>query len=211
MKINKVLVAALLLVSILALTVASQISQENIVSKINQITPTIRVEQKETCTASFYDEVQSLIGNCVYYNNYTLCLNTSGPNTACSLQQNNWTSPCKTGEITVTKNSTQCNPNNSFIISIDKGTVVLKKQIDYSEWGPCVYNVENACLIVTCQSKYDGANDGQFHGCKGGTSCQKFEICDNSIKTFYKNSREDFAEDDPSFYLNKLPLAEVAK
>ena len=91
----------------------------------------------------------------------------------------------------------------------------MKKQIDFSDWGPCIYSQENiggnSCLIVTCQSIYDGANDGQFHGCKGGTSCQRFEICDDSIKTFYKNSRESFVEDDPSFHLSKLAIGEAPK
>jgi len=180
-------------------------------SQISQITNTISIEEIKTCTTNFYDEVQNVYGSCIYYNNYTICLNTSGPNTACSPSQNTWTFRCKTGEITLAKNSTECKPNDKFVISIDKGTATLKKQLDYSEWGHCIYNVENACLVVTCQSRYDGANDGQFHGCKGGTSCQRFEICDNSIKTFYKNSREGFAEYDPSFHLNKLYLAEVAK
>jgi hypothetical protein len=181
------------------------------ISKANQITPSISLEEKETCTTSFYDEVQSVYGDCVYYLNYTSCLNTSGPNTGCSLKQDTRNFRCKTGENIFNRNRTECRPNDEFIISIEQGTAVLKKQIDFSEWGPCIYNEENNCLIVTCQSRYDGANDGQFHGCKSGTSCQRFEICDNSIKTFYKNSREDFVENDPSFYLNKLALKEVSK
>ncbi len=198
-----------ILLSIVALSQLSPIT--NIVSKINQITPTISLEEKETCITSFYNEVQDLYGNCVYYHNYTRCLNTSGPNTDCSLQQDLQNFRCKTGEITVTNNKTECKPNDEFIISIDQGTAVLKKQIDFSDWGPCVYSEENSCLIVTCVSRYDGAHKGQFTDCKGGKSCQRFEICDNSIKTLYRNSREDFVENDPSFYLNKLALKEVAK
>ena len=63
--------------------------------------------------------------------------------------------------------------------------------------------------MVRWVSLYDGAHKGQFTDCNGGKSCQKFEICDGSIKTFYKNSREGFVADDPSFYLNKLALKEV--
>lgn len=212
MKIRKVLVAALLLVSILALTVASQINPvNNLVSKISQVTPTISLEEREQCTTSFYDEIKPLIGNCVYYNNYTGCLNTSGPNTACSLQQTQINIGCKIGETIITRNTTKCKPDNNFIISINQGTAVLKKQLDYSEWGPCIYEAKNNCLVVTCVSLYDGAHKGKFTDCRGGKSCQRFEICDNSIRTFYKNSREDFVEYDATFYLPRLVLNEVGQ
>lgn len=183
----------------------------DILSKFDQVTPTISLEEKDICIKEFYDEIQDVYGNCVYYVNVTHCLNSSGPNTGCSIKQNEINYQCKTGEISVTKNRTECKPNDEFLISIDQGAVVLKKQIDFSDWGPCIYEEENSCLIVTCQSMYDGANDGQFHGCKGGTSCQRFEICDNSIKTLFKNSRDNFVEDDPSFYLTELPIVEVSE
>ena len=202
MKISKVLVLAILLASILALTVASQISQ---------ITNTISVEEAKTCTTSFYDEVQNVYSNCIYYHNYTSCLNASGPNTACSLKQDTWNFQCKTGEVIIARNTTECKPDNKFAISIDQGTAVLKKQLDYSEWGPCIYQAQNNCLIITCVSRYDGAHKGKFTDCKGGKSCQRFEICDNSIKTLYKNSREDFIEYDATFYLPELALKEVGK
>ena len=197
------------LLSIGALSQLSPIS--NIITKTTQITQTISLEEKDTCTTTFYDEVQDVYGNCINYYNYTSCLNTSGPNTGCSLLQGEINYQCKTGQTTIAKNSTKCEPNDEFIISINQGAATLKKQIDFSDWGPCVYESQNSCLIVTCQSIYDGANDGKFHGCKGGTSCQKFEICGNSIRTFYKNSRDDFVADDPSFHLGKLAIKEVAK
>lgn len=210
-KIN-LFVLAFVIAVLLSIVAFSQLSPiANIVSKVNQITPIISLEEKETCTTSFYDEVQDVYRDCIYYNNYTSCSNTTGPNTGCSLQQDKRNFECKTGEITVAKNRTECKPNDEFIISIDKGDAVLKKQIDYSDWGPCVYSKENNCLIVTCVSLYDGAHKGQFTDCKGGKSCQRFEICDDSIKTFYKNSREDFVADDPTFYLNKLAVKEVSK
>ena len=187
-KIN-LFMAIFVIAILLSIGVLSQLSPiSNIISKTTQVTPTISLEERDTCATTFYDEVQDVIGDCVYYNNYTSCLNTSGPNTACSSNQNTWTFQCKTGEIAIPKNKTECKPNDEFIISIDQGAAVLKKQIDFSDWGPCVYETQNSCLIVTCQSIYDGANDGKFHGCKGGTSCQRFEVCDDSIKTLSKNT-----------------------
>ena len=118
---------------------------------------------------------------------------------------------CKVKDITVKNNRTECNPQNKLVISIDKGISIAKQEIDFSQWGACIYNSENNCLIVTCQSIYDGANDGNFHGCEGGTSCQRFEICKDGIRTFYKNSRSDFVEYDPTFHLPKLEIKEVGK
>ena len=195
---------------ILSITALSQLAPiANIVSKVNQVTPTISLEQKEICTTEFYDEVRDIYGNCIYYKNYTHCLNTSGPDTDCSLKQDEINFQCKTGEVSASKNRTECKPDDKFIISIDQGVAVLKKQIDFSEWGPCIYNEENSCLVVTCVSRYDGAHKGQFTDCNGGKSCQRFEICDGSTKIFYKNSREDFVQDDTSFYLNKLAVQEA--
>lgn len=209
MKINKLIVLTILLISLLSIVALSQFAPiSKIVSKTNQVTPSINLEQKESCITTFYDEVQDVYGNCIYYHNYTSCLNTSGTNTDCSLKQDTRSFTCKTGEVTITNNKTECKVNE-YIISINKGTAVLKKQIDFSDWGPCVYNVENSCLIVTCVSLYDGAHKGQYTDCNGGKSCQRFEICDNSIKTLYKNSREDFIEEDPTFYLNRLSIREV--
>jgi hypothetical protein len=214
-KINLFL-AVFVIAILLSITVLSQLGYivkpgpiVDVETTKSQVTDTIVLEKKETCTTELYDEVQDVYSTCVYYNNYTDCLNTSGLNTACSPKQDTYSFQCKTGEKTVQKSRTECKPNDEFIISIDKGTVALKKQIDFSDFGPCIYEEENNCLIITCQSKYDGANDGKFHGCKSGTSCQKFEICDNSIKTLYKNSREDYAEEDSSFFLDKLSLKEV--
>lgn len=199
-------------VVLLSVTTLGQLNPiNNATTKVTQVTSTINVTQQETCTTIFYDEVKPLMGNCPYYTNYTLCLNITGPNTDCSLQQAQVNVSCITGQANVTKNTTECRLSNNLIISLKRGNSVLKKQLDFSEWGACIYEEQNNCLLVTCQSRYDGANDGKFHGCRSGTSCQKFEICDNSTKISYKNSRDDFVEEDPTFNLGKLPLAEVTE
>ena len=211
MKKVNIIALGIVIAVLLSVGVLSQISPIiSTMTKATQVTSDIWVQEKDTCTTEFFDEVQDTYGSCIYYNNYTSCLNTTGPNTGCSLNQATWNFQCKTGEVTTVKNVTECRPNDEFVIAVfDKGTAVLKKQLDFSEWGPCIYEEQNSCLIVTCVSLYDGAHKGQFTDCNGGKSCQKFEICDGSIKTFYKNSREGFVADDPSFYLNKLALKEV--
>ena len=203
MKINKYIILAIFLIFLLALTVASQISQ---------VTNAISVEALQTCTTNFYDEVQNVYSSCIYYNNYTSCLNTSGPNTDCSLQQTQKNSTCKTGEFILNKNSTDCKPLNKFVVSIDKGSVIEKKEIDFSSWGVCINSTENGCIAITCGTLKGGsARNGVFNGCDGGKSCQKFLFCQDSINVLQKASRDNFVENDPTYHLPELALEEVGQ
>ena len=203
MKINKSLVLAIFLISALAITVASQISQ---------VTNAVSVEEVKACTTSFYDEIQNIYGNCVYYQNYTSCLNTSGSNTDCSLMQDSRTLNCKTGELIIKKNSTECQPPTKFIVSINKGSVTEKKEVDFSSWGVCVNTTENNCLAITCGTLKGGsARNGVFNGCDGGKSCQKFLFCGDGTKVLYKASRNGFAEEDPTFRLSPLAVKGVGE
>src|SRR3989338_5681849 len=213
MKMNKALALAILIISLLAITVASQISFNNEEkfekNKVSLINDKIMLEERQECTTSFYETFQDAYEPCPYNVSYTRCLNTSGANTDCLTVNEPTQFVCKTGKISVINNKTDCKANNEFIITIDNGNVILKKQIDSSEWGPCIYDTEKDCLVVTCVSLNDGAHNGQFTDCNGGKTCQRFMICDNEIKVFQKNSGEDFVEEDPSFYLDKLPIKEV--
>ena len=96
-----------------------------------------------------------------------------------------------------------------YIISINKQFTTQKKQIDFSDWGPCIHEESNGCIIVTCVSRYDGAHNGQFTDCRGGKTCQRFEFCQDKVRVLYKNSRDDFVENDPTFFNKKLELREA--
>jgi len=105
---------------LLSIGVLSQLSPiSNIISKTTQVTPTISLEERDTCTTTFYDEVQDVIGTCTHYYNYTHCTNSSGPNTGCSLQQEIRNLECKTGQTTITKNTTECKPNEEMFVYLD--------------------------------------------------------------------------------------------
>ena len=222
---TKLVVLVLVIISLLAISVFSYVR-----SQLNQVTPTISLKEIEDCETIYYDEIEDVYGYvtrernvygiCIYYLNSTVCddepLNKSCHTTTtekeyqCVTGKESYQSYEKIDEKVVKKNKIECTPKK-YLVSVDKKGVVTKNELDFSDFGPCIYEVENNCLIVTCVSRYDGAHKGQFTDCKGGKSCQKFEICDDSIRTFYKNSREDFVEDDPTFYLNKLALKEVSE
>ena len=203
MKISKPIVLVILLISLLAITVASQIPQ---------VANTISVEEAKACNIVFYDEMQDVYKNYSYYYNYTQCLNTSGPNTGCSTKQDLWILRGKIGQVAVAKNITECKPVDKFIVSINKGSVMERKEIDFSSWGVCINTIENDCLAITCGTLKGGsARNGIFNGCDGGKSCQKFLFCQDSVKVLYKASRDDFVREDPTFKLSKLELREASK
>lgn len=202
MKISKVLVLTIFLISVFALAVASQISQA-----ANKVS----LEEAKTCNVISYNDIQPVYGTCVYSFNSTNCLNSTGPNTNCLAEQVQQNYTCKTGETQVKKNSTECKPLNKFIVTIDKGSTLDEKEIDFSDWGVCVNSTENDCLIVTCGTLKGGsARNGIFNGCDGGKSCQKFVFCKDSSKVLYKSARSEFSEYDPTFYLSKLSVQGVS-
>ena len=206
-------IAVLLGIAVLSLMAASQLSgQDPLVeteSTFTYINPALDLKETSTCTTTFFEEMQPVYGNCTFYLNSTSCLNASGPNTTCNQEQSAYDYQCQTGTSTVTKNSTICTPNKEFILEFkNETTTILRKRIDYSDWGPCITDIQDYCLIVTCVSLYDGAHNGQFTDCRGGKTCQRFEICDDSIRTAYKNSLEEFVENDPTFYYKKLQIEE---
>ncbi|MBI2541636.1 hypothetical protein HYV80_02930 [Candidatus Woesearchaeota archaeon] len=206
-KIN-VIALALVMVVLLSITALSQLSPIiDTKSKTTQVTPTISLEEKDTCITTFYNEVQNVYSNCIHYLNSTGCLNTTGPNTDCSVTQSQINYSCKTGEITAAKNTTECS-SNKFIVSIGK----VKKEVDFSSWGVCVNSTENNCLAITCGTLKGGsARNGIFNGCDGGKSCQKFLFCEDSTRVLYKASRSDFIYEDPTFHLSKLAYQEVTQ
>lgn len=196
---------------LLSITALSQLGPlVDAVSKTTQVTPAISLEETSACTTTFHDEVQSVYGSCVYYRNFTSCLNTTGPNTDCLINRTAVNQTCRT-ENAVTRNNTDCKPSK-FVVLIDKGSAAGQKEVDFSSWGVCVNSTENNCLAITCGTLKGGsARNGIFNGCDGGKSCQKFLFCRDSIKVLYKASRDDFVTEDPTFQLHKLEYGEVTK
>lgn len=208
MRISKVIVLVLL-VSALALAVASQDVQE--FYKTTVINDKISFDEKQDCTISYHNSTENIYGNVSRIRDtYTTCYNA--PNQSyyqCVNGTENYQSYEVIGSQTVLKNNTNCGATKSYTISVQRKNDVKKYELDFPSWGACVQNVESDCLVVTCVSLNDGAHKGQFVDCKGGKSCQKFRICENDIKVYYKNSWDQFVDEDPTFYLNKLELKEV--
>ena len=177
----------ILLVSITLLTISiiSAIVMDNAI--VNEI---------QDCTTEFYDATEDVFdhvtrernvyGNCIYYHNYTHCLNTSGTNTDCSEEQVTYEWRCvigtesyqsyeKVAEKVVQKSKTICN-KKGYTIDVAGS----KKKIDFDKAG---YYCSLEGNIITCDSVHDGNGDGK---CKSGETCIKFEITKKGINTISK-------------------------
>lgn len=174
---------------LLVLTILSTITVISAIVLDNNVT----VNEIQDCTNEFYDATEDVFGyvtrvrnvydNCIYYHNYTLCLNTSGANTDCSQEQLVYNVTCaigtesyqsyeKVSEQIVQKNKTACD-KRAYTIDIAGST----KKINFANAG---YYCSLDANIVTCDSIYDGNGDGK---CKSGETCIKFEITGSGVNT----------------------------
>lgn len=209
MKISKVIVLVIL-VNAFALAVASQDVQE--FYKTTVVNDKISFDEKQDCAIGFSEESVKVFGNVTRtINTYGTCFNAINQSFhQCINGTETYQSYEYLGSQIVLRNTTNCK-TKSYLVSVNKNNDIKKYELDFSSWGPCIQETENNCLAITCVSLTDGAHLGKFTNCKGGKSCQKFVICNNKISVLYKNSREDFVEHDPTFYLKKLNLKEVSE
>jgi len=220
MKVNKVVVVILFVVSIVALAAISQISElktefpeSETRSKFTQATDKISVDEIQDCTITYYNATRGVYGYVTRVRdiNDTCFDSINQVNYTCAKGSEQYQSYEFLGTEVVLKNDTDCR-TKSFVISIDKGVVIDKKEVDFSSWGICINSTENNCVAITCGTLRGGsARNGIFNGCDGGKSCQKFLFCPDSIKVHFKASRSDFVEEDPTFRLNKLEYKEVGR
>ncbi len=196
----------------MGLSIASEKEPDSI-SKLktikNMVSDSLSYERDEVCTTTFHDEMEQIRGMCNHYHNYSTCLNTTGPNTDCTKHQEIRKYPCIVKEQNKRVNATDCEQKEKLNIEVkQKKGLVKKYDLDHSDFGPCKQEKSGDCLIITCVDRYDGAHNGQFVGCRVG-QCQRFEICPDVIKTYYKNSGKEFVDFDPTFYGKEMKLVEV--
>ncbi|MBI4453992.1 hypothetical protein HY636_05090 [Candidatus Woesearchaeota archaeon] len=202
MRINKVLILAILLAGIFAITVASQIQGD-----------TVSAEEKQDCTVTFYNQTQNIYGYVTRTRDtYGTCYNSANESYYSCV---NGTESYQNYEVVdtqaVLKNNTKCQ-TSSYVITITKGLSTEKKEVDFSSWGTCVKSTENDCIAITCGTLKGGsARNGIFNGCDNGKSCQKFLFCPDSTQVLYKAARGDFVQEDPTFQLDKLSYKEVGQ
>ena len=161
MKIKKYLVLSLLIIGLLSITVASQISQlENNNqfpesekrSKFTQATDKISLEEKQDCTITYYNESVDVYGYVPRFREiYGICFNEANQsNYTCTTGTEDYQSyevigpPNKFG-LGGPGEARQIGPNTIERVRLD----VPHSGYKYSHWNREIYQVDNLAQVVT--------------------------------------------------------------
>jgi len=156
----------------------------------------ISLAEVKDCKTVEWETEEPVYGTCTQETLQTVC--TDEPkNESCQQQTLSQEYSCQTGTKTVEHSEEVCEPKAIEITKEFNDVITEKGRINFKEWGKCSYEKEE----IICDSKFDGNNDGI---CQSGESCIKFVITANGVKRYVKNSRDDFVEEDSSFFLEKL-------
>ncbi len=173
------------------------------------IAQTSRVSLKgiEKCKTIEWETEDPIYGTCREGYITTIC-DDPPINKSCHEETAYYDYRCQTGTETIQHSKEECDIESLEITKEVEGIVTEKGRINFKEWGKCSNKKEDSELIIICDSKYDGNNDGI---CQSGESCIKFVVTQNDVKRYLKNSQEDFTEEDKSFFLEKLSYEVMAK
>ena len=139
-------------------------------------------------------------GTCQYAYNRTVC-DDYPINNSCHVELYYDDYPCQTGTNTIPHSEKQCTTEAYEIKKEEAGIATETGRINFKNWGECSYVVEEPNIIITCDSRHDGNNDGI---CQSGESCVRFMVTPDAVERLVKNSRNDFTAEDTSFFLEKL-------
>jgi hypothetical protein len=148
------------------------------------------VERIDKCVDEKYIESTPQLGTC--QSDAVVC---DELNTSCHNATENYS--CVINTIAVEKTARKCNV---------KGYHISKYNLNTEEYSCSVDTADKDSTTIICDSKYDGNGDGI---CTSGESCMKYVIDKNSIKSFEKNSKDEYAPTDDSYFLNKINVEEV--
>ncbi|MBR9699826.1 hypothetical protein GOV09_05190 [Candidatus Woesearchaeota archaeon] len=196
MKKNIVIIVAVLAIASLVVYSAMKTSKV-------EVTQDISLEEKKECKTLTWQEEQPIYGTCIASAEIPIC-DDEPLNKSCSMQDKNYTYTCRTGTNTVQKSREECK-EKEFAISVEDVSI-KNYNLNYGDWGKCSYEADGEAAIITCDSKYDGDNNGI---CKPGESCIQFRITKEGVTRLVKNSQYEFTEEDESFFLEKLEVEEL--
>ncbi|HIH39007.1 hypothetical protein J4460_05885 [Candidatus Woesearchaeota archaeon] len=105
-----------------------------------------------------------------------------------------WYTYTRIGERLVASGNQNCY-DKSLTVSSSKEDIVIGDD----DWV-CVSEDQAHCVLVTCQSKFDGAHFGEYTGCGSGSTCRQYTVCeDGTVTVKEKNSNPSFSDWDASF------------
>jgi hypothetical protein len=148
------------------------------------------VERIDNCVDEKYFESVPQLGTCQH--NISVC---DELNTSCHNAAENYS--CYTNSINIEKTAKKCNT---------KGYKISKYNFSTEEYSCSIDTTDKDSTVMVCDSKYDGNGDGI---CTSGESCMKYVITKDSIASFEKNSKDEYAPADESYFLNKITVEEA--
>ncbi len=154
------------------------------------------IEEIQDCQTVSWKEEKSIYGTCSTEKPINVC-SDSPINKSCHADIRVETYPCVTGTQIVQKSQQHC---ELLGYTINNGVKLVKLNTqDYA----CTPGEVSGAIIVTCDSKRDGNGNGI---CTSGESCMRFVVDGSSVKTYEKNSRDDFVIADDTFFLSKASM-----
>lgn len=193
MKKRTILFIAILALSLIAISVAQN----------NKIT----LKEIRDCKTINWETEEQIYGTCQREYIKTVC-DDPPINKSCYQKTEYYNYTCKTGTKIIPHSKKVCTPKAFEITKEIGATVTERGRINFKEWGKCSYEKEGNNLIIICDSKFDGNNDGI---CQSGESCVKFVVTQDKVKHYLKNSQEEFTVEDKSFFLEKLDYEVMSK
>ena len=181
----------ILLISILAISLIAMAAAQT--NKIN-------IANVKSCKTIEWETQENVYGTCTKEYTARICDDTP-LNKSCHQEVKSYEYKCKKGTKTVPHSEKVCTTNAFQITKKDGDTIIEKGMINFKEWGKCSYEIKEKSIIINCDSKHDGNNDGI---CQSGESCVKFVVTKDDVKRYVKNSQDEFTIEDESFFLEKL-------
>jgi len=161
-----------------------------------QITDNMALDKVSQCETIHWEETIDDFGTCTKNVNAKVC-EDDPINKTCHTETQTKEYRCYKGKKTAVKSKEICK-DTKMIVTTDK-----QRTLEYGDWGKCTHSSMGETLLIICDSKYDGNNDGI---CQSGESCVQFIVTKDSTQTLVRNSQDYFAESDESFFLEKLNL-----
>lgn len=170
-----------------------------------QVTDKIQLKENGNCQLVTWQEEVPEFGNCTRSYIHTVC-DDEPLNTSCREVNQSYAYTCKTGTQIIQRNREECREESMEVV-INMEEKVERYVLNHGDWGACSKEVAGNGVIITCDSKWDSDRNGV---CKPGESCVRFIITESGIWHQIKNSRENYAEVDDSFFVDVLEM-EVAE
>ena len=192
---SKIKNPVIIIVVLIALSITSySITKSSEVS----LTDDIGLEEVKDCKTTYWQEEEPVHGICTDTHTETVC-DDEPLNTSCYIQKNSYNYSCITEYQTVQKSREICK-DKEILLTVD-ALITKNYKLEYGEWGKCSYEAEGEAVVILCDSRLDGNNDGI---CQPGESCIKFIVTKDGVQRLFRNSRNDFVEDDETFRQEKL-------